>query len=184
MFTSKDIEQIGNVILTLKLKTKIGFTRNKVSEAYRIQFSNVQLYDWLQSIGITSNKSLTVGEIIIPDKYFIDFLRGHLDGDGNINIYTDKYNIYKKEKYVYKRISVRFISASEKHIHWLREKIIKNIEVSGALHKSKVYSKKQNPMNILKFGKKESLKLLGKIYYSPTLPCLSRKKDKYENFIS
>jgi hypothetical protein len=182
-FTSKDIEQIGNLIRILKLKNKIGFTRNKKSEAYRINISNVQFYDWLLKIGLTSNKSLTLGKIKIPDKYFVDFLRGHLDGDGSINTYIDKYNAKKNPEYIYERIFVTFISASKNHILWLHNKIMKIVGVKGAIHVSKVKNDFQNPMYIIKFGKKESLKLLGKIYYSESLLCLSRKRRKYLDFI-
>lgn len=183
IFTSKDIEQIGNVIRILKLKNKISFTRNKKSEAYRIQISNVQLYDWLLKIGLTPNKSLTIGKIEVPDKYFIDFLRGHLDGDGSIRTYTDRYNTAKSSKYVYERIYVTFISASKKHIVWLRENIIKHFKLKGALYESKVESNLKNPMHIIKFSKKESLSLLKSMYYSDSLLCLSRKRKKYKDFI-
>ncbi|MEI6479008.1 MAG: hypothetical protein WCO18_01815, partial [bacterium] len=66
IFTSSDIESIGNVIRILKLKNKIGFTKNKTSEVYRIQIANIQLYDWLSKIGLTRSKSLTIGELDIP----------------------------------------------------------------------------------------------------------------------
>ncbi len=184
IFTSKDIEQINNVIDILNIKNKIGITRNKNSEAFRIQICNVQLYDWLIKIGFTANKSLTIGEIDVPDKFFIDFLRGHLDGDGSICTYTDKYNTKTNPKYVYNRIFVTFISASKKHIEWLHDKIIKNIGVVGAIHESKLKYGNKNPMHIIKFGKKESLVLLKKIYYSDKLKTLSRKKLKYTNFIN
>ena len=185
IFTSKDIEQIGNSKLILNLKGKVGFTRNNKlgTESYRIQFSNVQLYDWLLSIGLTSNKSLTLGSLDIPDKYFIDFLRGHLDGDGSITTYTDYYNTKKKDCYVYLRIFVRFISASKLHIDWLHSKIIKLTGIHGALHTTKISRPNQNPIHIIKFAKKDSLKLLARIYYTKNIPCLNRKRSIYTNFL-
>ena len=86
-FTSQDIELITHVKTILRKKNKIGFTRNFRSEAYRIQICDVQMYDWLLSIGLMPKKSLIIGKIKIPNKYFIDFLRGHLDGDGSITIW-------------------------------------------------------------------------------------------------
>lgn len=162
---------------------KIGFTRNKVSEAYRLQLSSTQLFDWLLSIGLTPNKSLTLGPLKIPDEYFIDFLRGHLDGDGCITTYTDNYNTRKKSTYVYRRIFTTFISASKPHIDWLHEKIVELTGIHGAVHISKIRCEGQNPMHIIKFAKKDSLKLLSKIYYSEDIPCLSRKKAVYTNFL-
>lgn len=184
IFTSKDIELIGIAKNVLGLNGKIGFTRNSKSEAYRIQFSSVQLFDWLLSIGLTPKKSLTLKEISIPDNYFIDFLRGHLDGDGSIVTYTDFYNTKEKPEYIYKRLHVKFISASQDHIFWLHDRITKLIGIQGAVHKTKVTEKRQNPIHIIKFGKKESLILLSKIYYSESLPCLSRKKEIYMNFLN
>ena len=62
-------------------------------------------------------------------------------------------------------------------------KWIKNIGTQGRLHQSKA-NQVGNSMYILKFGKKESLKLLDKIYYSNNIPYLSRKRLIYTNFIN
>ena len=56
-------------------------------QPYRIQFSNVQLYRWLLKVGLFPAKTYTIGKLKIPKKYFRDFLRGHLDGDGSIVLY-------------------------------------------------------------------------------------------------
>lgn len=177
------MEQIENLRIVLGLKNMIGFTRNERSEAYRLSFGDVQMYDWLLSIGLTPNKSLTIGPIEIPDKYFIDFLRGHLDGDGSITTFTDRYNTRKNPKYVYERIYLRFISASKAHIDWLHSKIVEICGVHGAVHMTKISRAGKNPMHIIKFGKKESLQLLSQIYYSKDIPCLSRKRSVYETFL-
>jgi hypothetical protein len=183
IFTSQDLEMIRNMKLILRNTDKVCLTKNSRSEAYRIQPSNVQLYDWLFSIGLTPHKSLTIGAIDVPDRYFVDFLRGHLDGDGSIQTYTDFYNTTKNPKYVYERIFVKFISASKNHIVWLHEKIVKNLGVHGAVHMTKEKDPKKNPMHIIKFAKKESLKLLPQLYYSDSVPCLSCKKILYTDFL-
>ena len=181
-FTSKDIEQIGNIKLILKMNAKIGMTKNSTSDAYRLQFSSTQFWDWLVSIGLTPHKSLTIGELKIPIQYFIDFLRGHLDGDGSIMTYTDRYNAHKNPNYVYERLWVKFISASETHMIWLQNMIIETTGIPGRLHKTKP-NHAGNHMYILKFAKKASLTLLSKIYYSDALPCLTRKKSIYRDFL-
>ncbi len=61
------------------------------NDSYRVQIGDVSLYRWLTKIGLSTNKSLNLGPIKVPDKYFADFLRGHLDGDGSIVKYEDKY---------------------------------------------------------------------------------------------
>lgn len=182
VFTSGDIEQIGNVKLILHSPGKICYTRNSKSEAYRIYFCNVQFYDWLLGIGLTPNKSLTLGELRIPHEYFIDFLRGHLDGDGSITTYTDRYNTKVKSKYVYERLCVRFISASKAHMLWLKGMITAVTGLKGSFHATKLNTT-GNRIYLVKFGKKESLKLLSQIYYRDYLPCLTRKKSLYLDFL-
>jgi len=182
-FTSNDIELISNMKYIVRMNGKIGYTRNCTSESYRLSLCNVQFYDWLQSLGLTPNKSLTIGPLAIPDKYFIDFLRGHLDGDGSITTYTDRYNASKDPKYVYERIWLRFISASCTHMEWLQQTIIRLFNIKGRLHKTKPNTIGHS-MHVLKYGKNESLTLLSLIYYSADLPCLTRKRLIYESFLN
>jgi hypothetical protein len=166
-------------------KKSIGLT-NKIGKSlggngnvsYRIQFSNVQFYNWLVDVGITPAKTYNIGEIDVPENYFKDFLRGHLDGDGSISVYIDKYNKYKGRIYTNQRLCVRFISASKKHAKWLQSMTRHILNLSGALIKGMPSNSKRCPMWILKFSKKESLKLLKEIYYSKTIPCLQRKRKK------
>jgi hypothetical protein len=184
IFTSQDIDQIENIRTILGIRNRIGITRNRTSEAYRVQFGNVIFYDWLVSIGLMPNKSLVLAEMKIPEEFFIDYLRGHLDGDGSITVFIDRYNTKTNPKYIYNRLTVRFISASLEHILWLHEQIIRTVGVTGAIHKTKIRKENQNPIHIIKFGKKESLKLLERIYYSENIPALARKKAAYVAFLS
>ena len=172
-FTSCDMQLVETFKKILNLKNKIGKTETR---ALRIQFGDIQFYKWLLSIGLTSNKSCTIGKISVPKKYFRDFIRGHLDGDGSITVYMDKYNTYKKPEYIYKRLFIRLVSASKEHILWLRENISNNLEVKGKIHKTKIMPPSKVPLYILKFMKKESMKLLKEVYYDESLPCLNRKR--------
>ena len=65
---------------------------------------------------------------------------------------------------------------------WLRNEIYTLLGIDGKLHKTKP-NYLGNSIYILKFGKKSSLALLKKIYYSDNLPYLSRKKLSYINFL-
>ncbi len=165
----------------LSLKNKIGHTDGQ--RGYRVQFGDAQFYRWLLKIGLFPAKTYTIREIKVPDKFFRDFLRGHLDGDGSIQVYTDKYNIYRGRRYSNSRIFTRFISASEKHIVWLRRKIINLAGVKGAFIANKPKSKNHVPIYEIKFAKKESIKLLKWIYYKKELPCLERKRKIAEKAI-
>ncbi|MEK7459754.1 MAG: LAGLIDADG family homing endonuclease [Patescibacteria group bacterium] len=178
-FTSCDKQLIETFKKILKLKNKIGKTETR---ALRIQFGNIQFYKWLLSIGLTPAKSHTIDKIIIPKEFFRDFVRGHLDGDGSITVFMDKYNTYKNPKYIYKRLFIRLVSASKEHILWLQKNITDNFKVTGRIHKTKVYPPSKVSIYILKFMKKESQKLLKKIYYEKSIPCLHRKRLIWVSF--
>lgn len=180
---SSELKQIDNFKKCLGLTnivgrvspTKTTFTKK---ESYRVQFCNAQLYRWLLTIGLFPAKTYNLGAIGVPNDYFRDFLRGHLDGDGSVTVYQDTYNTKIKPEYVYTRFFVRFISASRIHIEWLRSSITKLIGVKGDLFHAQPRTARGVRMWVLKFMKKESMKLIPLLYYSPDVICLSRKRDK------
>ncbi len=181
---SSEIEQLKTFKKCLDIDNKIGKTISLDGIiSHRVQFGDVDFYKWLIGIGLMPNKSKSLGAIDVPDRYFVDFLRGHLDGDGSITTYLDKYNTKIKSKYVYRRLFVRFISASQNHINWLHSKIIKNLKISGRCYVYKSKRKNQSDIFTIKFMKKKSLDLLNKIYYSDDIPCLSRKRLIYRSFL-
>jgi len=179
IFTSSDRKLLETFRKCLEIQNKI--TNNPPSTiskkpAYRIQFGNVRLYKWLVKIGLSPNKTQKLGELKIPSKFFPDFLRGHLDGDGSVITYIDRYNTYKNPKYVYIRLMTYFMSARGEHIRWLQKKTIKLAGVKGAILKRQFPTlKNKKTIYTLKFSKKESIRLLNWIYYQPNLPCLERK---------
>jgi hypothetical protein len=184
---SSDLSQLRNFKKCLNLTNKIRQTKHDgwaKNPTYRLQFGDVQFYRWLLKIGLFPNKTYTLGELKIPDKYFKDFVRGHLDDDGCISTYKDKYNTFKNPKYVYTRLWTRFTSASENHIRWLHKRIIKLIPIRGHINEEKISRSYQTTtMWTLKFGKNDSLKLLSWIYYKPNIYCLRRKRKIAEKFI-
>lgn len=170
--TSKDIEQANNFQKCLGIIVKNGLKSSglgKEKKYYHVQFGDVNFYNFLTSIGITSGKSKTIGEVLIPDKYFFDYLRGCFDGDGCFYSYWDPR--WRSSHMFY----VEFVSASEEHILWLRSKLISKAKVCGHLSKVKDKSYFQ-----LKFAKKEALAIIKKMYYNPKVVHLSRKKEKID----
>ena len=178
---SKDIDLMEMFLSCLGLRNKIGTTiiaprdGHKGGQYYRVQFGSVQFYNWLVSIGITPAKSRTIGPVRIPNRYFRDFLRGHLDGDGTILLYQDTSNQYRGRTYTNLRIYLRFISASYEHIAWLRKTITNLTCAHGALLHHQPRTPHYATMWHLQFSKKEAKQLLNWIYYQPNLPCLKRK---------
>ncbi|MDP3956821.1 MAG: hypothetical protein Q8P97_02395 [bacterium] len=179
---SSEIEMLETFIKCLHLKNKIGSTDNQ--RGYRVQFGNVQFYNWLLKIGLFPAKTYTIGKISVPDEFFRDFVRGHLDGDGSIRSYEDRYNTYRGRTYANQRLFLTFISASKVHIIWLQMKIQQLASLKGALMTSKPKFTGRVPISILKFSKKDSIKLLDWIYYQPSLPSLIRKRQLAERALN
>lgn len=170
--TSKDVDQIKTFAQILGLKNKIGIKSRsilKTKKYFRIQFGSVEFYRFLLKIGLTPNKSKTIKAVDVPDKYFGDFLRGCLDGDGCILYYFDK-----KWKNSFVLYTV-FSSASVEFLQWLKETLRRLYKVEGA-----AVSKMSSRCHQLRYAKKASLTLIKKMYYKGDIPCLGRKRSKIE----
>ncbi len=171
-FVSKDKEQINNI------KKCLGITAQESQRPYgkdwsgplyyRLQWGDVTLYDFLLSIGLTANKSLTLGELKIPDQYFFDFFRGHLDGDGCF------YSYYDPRWPASFMFYLTIVSASKAHISWIRKTLQRLLEIKGHV----TSSKKHQHISQLKYAKQESLILLKRLYEDPRAICLKRKRLK------
>ena len=99
----------------------------------KLQWRDRRLYSWFTDIGLTPAKSLTLGSLKIPDEHLADFIRGCIDGDGSIVVYTDRYHATKKERYVYERLYVSLVSASHAFIDWVQGAVGRVIGAKGAL---------------------------------------------------
>jgi hypothetical protein len=184
VFTSSDIDLLKTFKKCLKITNRI--TKNPPSsisqkQIFRVQFGNVQFYNWLLKIGLFPNKTFRLGKISIPDKFFPDFLRGHLDGDGSIVTFEDYYNTNKNPKYIYQRLITCLMSASKKHIFWLQDNIKRTKNLHGSIQDGKHPFRKN--IYYIKFSKKESISLLNWIYYKKDLPCLKRKYQIAKEFL-
>lgn len=166
--TSKDREQLINFSKCLGVKFKISkkWSSSK-DESFRIQFKNRIFYDFLLSTGLTPRKSLTMGKLNIPEKYFFDFLRGCFDGDGTFYSYWDPR--WRSSHMFY----IVFTSASKKHLKWLRKILYTKVNILGHFTSTQKSSFFQ-----LKYAKREALEVIKKMYYNPRVICLSRKKLK------
>ena len=170
-FTSKDIDQVKNFKNILGLSNKISLKKSSYAKRrtyYRIQFGNVNLYRFLIEIGLHPNKSKSLEELKVPDEYFIDFIRGFLDGDGFTNSFWDKR--WKNSFMIY----TGFVSASKKHLEWIQNKIFKLYNINGSLK----FNGKSTYR--LMYAKRASEKLLKLIYYKKDLIFLKRKKYKID----
>ncbi|MDA2935850.1 hypothetical protein MYX06_01350 [Patescibacteria group bacterium AH-259-L05] len=171
-FTSKDMQLVKTFKKCLNLDVKIGYKSDGHGRIYpRIQFSNVRLYKYLLTIGLTPNKSKTIGELRIPDKFFFDFLRGHFDGDGSC------YSCWDKRWPNSFMFNIHFTSASLPHLKWLHNRVKQLTEVKGGGISKAVRSWQ------LGYAKRDSQILWKKMYYKKDVPCLLRKHKKVENIL-
>lgn len=164
LFTSKDKEMIDNFQSALGISLKYYMKANGTNsdkKYYVVQIGDVLFYEYLCSIGLTPNKSKTIAELNVPQKYYRDFIRGCFDGDGSSYSYWDKR--WRSSFMLY----LQFASASSKHIFWLRDIIFKSLKIKGHISKSK-----SNPCFQLKYAKTESIKLFNYMYKN-------QKKDLY-----
>lgn len=135
----------------------------KKKKYYRVQFGDGNFYDFLLSIGLKPVKSKNLDNLIIPDKYFSDFLRGCIDRDGNINI-------FKHPESIHPQLRVRLTSASPLFLEWVKVKVSDIIGTDGGWICS------VNRALVLSYAKADAIRLLKFIYYPAVESCLERKK--------
>lgn len=153
--TSKDLGFLQKLKDTFGFSNKIGPKYNTLKqENFHIQFANRNFYDFLLSVGLMPSKSLAIKKLTIPDKYFADFLRGLIDGDGCIRSWVHPTN--KREQW-----SLRIYSGSIKFLVWLEQTIETILKVRGKIYR---YNK-QGSCYVLKFGKMAARHILQQCYY-------------------
>lgn len=174
-FTSKDLEMIENYQHALQIDVRIGKKSSghqSVKKYYVVQFGDVLFYEFLQKLGLTPNKSKTIGKVDIPPDLFFDFLRGSFDGDGCTYSYFDPR--WKSSFMFY----TSFVSASREHILWLQKEIYVRLGISGHITNDGKMKTKQ-----LKYAKADSLLLLRKMYPNKRVLSLSRKRLKIDEML-
>jgi len=183
---SRDVDQLKTFASILEINSRIGRHRGGYTPAgvFRLAFGDRLLFDWLAGIGLSPRKTHTIGALSIPDEFFRDFLRGHLDGDGTISSYVDRHNTRLKPQYVYQRLYVRFISASRPHIEWLQTKTRFLLGIAGHVTVQQAADQGRVPLYTLRFAKGEAIALLRWIYHGPDVPCLARKRAIVEPFLT
>lgn len=170
--TSKDEKYLFSIRKALGIKTKIGKKTREKSKEKRysyLQFSDVTFYKYLLSLGLTPKKSLTMDRLKINRRYFPDFLRGVIDGDGHISRWIHKTNLHQQW-------SLRITSAAPLFIQWLKDETEKYFNVNGRLY-GFLPKNKKNYIYILKFGKLAAKIIIKQVYYKNALS-LNRKNLK------
>lgn len=171
--TSKDKELIETFKECLGISNKVGKKSrggSTLKKYFQVQFGDKNFYLFLLSIGLTPAKSKTLKSLNIPDKYFSDFLRGCFDGDGTIGT-------FKHPESKYPQLRVRFFSASPHFLKWIKDKISYNIGINSG------WIGVGNRVQILAYGKEDSIKVLNFMYYQGVKHYLDRKNKIAQPFL-
>lgn len=150
----------------------VGWIRGKRSGygafGHDLLIKQKALYERLVAIGLTPRKSLTLKPLAVPDEWFHDFLRGVIDGDGNIRRWIHPTN--GREQW-----TVRIYGASHAFIEWLRVTIERLWRVRGLIHSREPKNEHHHTLHTLKYGKLAARVILAKCYIPGSI-ALARKQ--------
>lgn len=147
---------------------------------YDAIFSDVELFDWLLSVGLQPRKSLVLGAIDVPDPQLASLVRGLLDGDGTISVFTHAPTRRRYPNYLYERLGITFNSASSSHIEWLRSRLLAAYGVRGSIQ---MWRKEgRHDQYKLRYAKYASIFLLNRLYHDAGAPRLERKWRIWSDF--
>lgn len=165
---------LGRHNVIQELRTRSG------SPYYKVQFGDVGLYRWLQEIGLTPRKSLTLGALKVAHHMFLPLARGLMDGDGSV-LHFQYAGAGKARGGVYQALRVYFHSACRGHVDWLREALRHRLRIAGSV--SYVPSKLGSGVFRLSYANRESTTLLRELYADRNAPCLLRKRANWDSFL-
>lgn len=168
--TSANRRHLETVRRILGLGITIGQTRNgspKSATYYRLQIGSRNLVRFLAALGLGPRKSLTIGPLDVPDDMFADFLRGVIDGDGNIRTWIHSGNGVRQW-------ALKISTASPRFAVWLQSRIDGRFRVRGALHRK--VTGRIHPIYEVKYGKL-AMKIILRACYYPGSTALERKRD-------
>jgi excisionase family DNA binding protein len=138
------------------------------NDIFRIEFDRRQLIEDVKKYGIVKRKTLiTVFPILLEEKYYPDFVRGVLDGDGCVHWHKDK---RRNNGY---NVQVYFLGTFD---------LLNGIaDVLGTDRKPEPYT----AVAKLRFHARQELQhIYDYIYYADDVPCLKRKNAKFKEILA
>ena len=181
-FDSNDAELVELFLQCVGRPLRYGPTKTRTGGiAYRAAFSDVELYRWLMSVGLTPAKSLTLGGIDVPDRFFLPVVRGLLDGDGSVVNFVHAPTKRLYPNYRYERFAAQFNSASHAHVEWLRARLEPILGTRGYVEVTPP-KPPRHEFNVLRYGKYASIELFKRLYPDQGVPRLIRKWEIWERY--
>jgi len=182
-FPSADRELVGLFAACLGKANTISQFRTKTGgTAYRVQFGDVAFCRWLENIGITGRKSLTIGALDVPNEYVISLARGLLDGDGSIINKLARADTGSRSDYYWEYLQSKFVCASRPHLEWLKDELRRALHIDGLLITRSARNGK-HACYTLRYGKRASHVLLPALNRDPAAPRLTRKWLVWQRYL-
>lgn len=158
----------GNNVISIKPPTKkiICNHLSHVGEIACLRVYSKRLVQSLIKQGVECNKSLKDICPLVEDKFFFDWLRGYIDGDGCY--YLSKAGI----------LNMHITCGSKKVLETIQSRLRKfNIETH-------IYTENDKKYRLMCIKKTEIEKLLRQLYYSDDLFYLTRKYNIVNNYLN
>ncbi|MCX6818366.1 MAG: hypothetical protein NTU57_05935 [Candidatus Aenigmarchaeota archaeon] len=158
---AKDAEHLERIRLNLNSTRKLTYSAD--TNSYRLIVNSKEICTDLMKIGLCPKKSLTIKFPNVPEKFLSHFIRGVIDGDGNVRY-------VKRERSPYFEITIS--SGSKAFLIEMAKKIASK-GIGGNVRKTgkNVY--------ILQYACTRGLTLAKWVYDNDSL-CLNRKYQQYK----
>lgn len=135
---------------------------------YVTTITSPRLRRLLEEIGLAPARGKAPGSLAVPDAFFRDFFRGCIDGEGIVMMLRSRQR---------RHLIVRLYSGSRQFVWWLHATVMRLAKIQGSL-----YRNRQGVWR-LDYAHRKGKALLDWMYYRPDLPCLRRKRAKYEEYL-
>ena len=156
---NRELGNVHDIKFRHREKYICGYPELSITDSAVLRIYSKDIVDGLISHGVVPNKT---NNTVYPklENYFLDFLRGYIDGDGCIHI--------SKSNHLYVHITSSFIDVFE----YLQNKL------SEYSINSSIYKEKERKYRLCFYGDNAE-RLLDLIYYDEHVQKLDRKYNKY-----
>lgn len=178
--TLAEIEPIDKFKKYIQTDKKVGYYKktNSYSDKsyeYKLALISDKLVSDIEKLGVTERKTLTLTFPDLKEDLIPHFIRGYFDGDGSVFLHKDSREEYSENVYLGINIcgTKEFLTALSKHLPFIKE--------GQCVYKEE--RKETNCWNLKLISNIRSLELYHYMYKDCDDLYLSRKKEKFENFI-
>lgn len=178
--TLAEIEPIDKFKKYIQTNKKVGYYKktnsySNKSYEYKLALNSDKLVSDIEKLGVIERKTLTLTFPNLREDLIPHFIRGYFDGDGSVFLHKDSRKEYSYNEYLGINIcgTKEFLVALTKHLPFLEE--------GQCIYKEE--RKETNCWNLKMASNIRSLELYHYMYKDCNDLYLSRKREKFENFI-